>query len=96
LFDVDTVYVLECQGDVILPDLASGVVCYIPETCTGVSCCIEDPFINKTFNAYVFLDPCNFTMTVGIERLSFLLTLYGYVWGIAINNFVTNTITVIM
>jgi hypothetical protein len=68
--------------NISLPSIAeSGVSCHIPDYCTGIDCCVDVPVIQRAFHAYVLLDACNYKLSVGIEKLSFNLTLFDYEWG---------------
>ncbi|KAL3873866.1 hypothetical protein ACJMK2_036950, partial [Sinanodonta woodiana] len=70
-----------CPYDVKLPSLPSGVACHIPSLCTGVQCCVDVEFLNRSFNAFLLLDSCNYKLTVGIEKLNFTKHLFDYSWG---------------
>lgn len=75
----------ECNGTLLtaLPSLAGeDIVCYITSSCETVQCCINVPIISTTFNARLNVDPCNFLMTVEIEKLKFTKKLFDYEWGL--------------
>ncbi|XP_048250793.1 uncharacterized protein LOC124111176 [Haliotis rufescens] len=71
----------DCPENLTLPVLPSNVVCYVSDFCTGISCCAKVPQIRRNFNAHLFIDSCNFFMSVGIEKLEFSHTLFEYDWG---------------
>ncbi|VDI23782.1 Hypothetical predicted protein, partial [Mytilus galloprovincialis] len=64
-----------------LPSLLSNMNCYIDQSCTAVQCCIDVNELGKSLEIGVEIDPCDFRLTVRIEKLSFDVTLYDYVWG---------------
>jgi hypothetical protein len=66
---------------VSLPALPGEVSCYIPDYCTGIDCCVDMPVVNRALNIYVLLDACNYTLSIGIEKWSFNLSLLDYDWG---------------
>ncbi|XP_052083593.1 uncharacterized protein LOC127720891 [Mytilus californianus] len=63
-----------------LPSLLSNMNCYIDQSCTAVQCCIDVNELGKSLEIGVKIDPCDFRLTVRIEKLSFDVTLYDYVW----------------
>ncbi|KAJ8320501.1 hypothetical protein KUTeg_002088 [Tegillarca granosa] len=38
--------------------------------CTRVDCCVDVGFLGKSFHGFIHLDPCNFRLSVGVEKLS--------------------------
>ncbi|CAG2253142.1 unnamed protein product [Mytilus edulis] len=64
-----------------LPSLLSNMNCYIDQSCTSVQCCIDVNELGKSLEIGVKIDPCDFRLTVRIEKLSFDVTLHDYVWG---------------
>ncbi|VDI36613.1 Hypothetical predicted protein, partial [Mytilus galloprovincialis] len=64
-----------------LPSLLSNMNCYIDQSCTAVHCCIDVNELGKSLEIGVKIDPCDFRLTVRIEKLSFDVTLYDYEWG---------------
>lgn len=57
------------------------VNCYIDQTCTAVKCCQEISQLSTTMETEVTIDPCDFMLTVRIEKLQFKVTLFDYEWG---------------
>ena len=73
---------LACVSSVpVLPAIVDSV-CHLKADCNSVECCTEVPFLRKTFRTSVTLDPCNFLLTVNIERMTREITLTGYSWGL--------------
>ncbi|XP_052083607.1 uncharacterized protein LOC127720908 [Mytilus californianus] len=64
-----------------LPSLLSNMNCYIDQSCTAVQCCMDVNELGKSLEIGIKIDPCDFRLTVRIEKLSFDVTLYDYVWG---------------
>ncbi|XP_046562951.1 uncharacterized protein LOC124271844 [Haliotis rubra] len=71
----------DCPENLTLPALPSNVLCHVTDYCTGVMCCVKVSQVKRNFNAYLFLDSCNYNMRVGIEKLEFSHTLFDYTWG---------------
>ncbi|XP_076116682.1 uncharacterized protein LOC143084161 [Mytilus galloprovincialis] len=71
----------DCPLNMTLPKIHSSVSCYIPDYCTGISCCIEVGKIGKSFSTYALMDACNWKLSVGIEKRSFNISLSNYEWG---------------
>ncbi|XP_071145134.1 uncharacterized protein [Mytilus edulis] len=71
----------ECLASISLPVLPSATKCHLGDTCTSISCCVEVPVLQRSFNMFMNLDACNLKLTVGIERLQFDQMLASYQWG---------------
>ncbi|XP_048258717.1 uncharacterized protein LOC124137708 isoform X1 [Haliotis rufescens] len=70
-----------CPENITLPALPPNVFCHVTDYCTGVTCCVRVSQVKRNFNAYLFLDSCNYNLRVGIEKLEFSHTLFNYTWG---------------
>ncbi|XP_033724553.1 uncharacterized protein LOC117314596 [Pecten maximus] len=68
--------------DVDLPDLPSNLTCHLDSTCTGINCCVDVNFMQRSFNAYVKLEPCDYKISVGIEKLQFEKILRDFDFGV--------------
>ena len=77
------VTLLDCPAELLsaLPPLSGPFTCYIPEYCSGISCCADIDIISRSFNAYLLLDTCKFVLTVGIEDYKTEIPLKFYKWG---------------
>ncbi|CAG2204544.1 unnamed protein product [Mytilus edulis] len=69
-----------------LPSLGSNMNCYIDQSCTAVQCCIDVNELGQSIEIGVEIDPCDFMLTVRIEKLNFDVTLYDYIWDCAMNS----------
>jgi hypothetical protein len=47
----------------------------VAETCTDIDFCTDVDFLGRPFHTYIYLDPCNNTGTIGIERFNLHLNL---------------------
>ncbi|XP_071123205.1 uncharacterized protein [Mytilus edulis] len=65
----------------LLPLDDSVITCYLDETCLSLQCCREADFISKSFFVRVEIDPCNYLVTLQIEKLIINTTLNDYEWG---------------
>ena len=71
----------ECQLAVDTSPLTEPVNCVIEDTCTGVRCCAEVGFLQRSFEVHLSLDPCTQTIQVSIERLNFNVSLNTITMG---------------
>ncbi|XP_071145140.1 uncharacterized protein [Mytilus edulis] len=71
----------ECLASISLPILPSTTKCHLFNSCTSISCCVEVPVLQRSFNMFLDLDACNLKLTVGIEKLNFVQMLFDYHWG---------------
>jgi hypothetical protein len=44
--------------------------CHIKATCSSVSCCFNVDKIRQSFEASIQIDPCTFSLTITIEKLT--------------------------
>lgn len=61
--------------------LSGPITCALDNKCTRVDCCVDVGFLGKSFHGFIHLDPCNFRLSVGVEKLKFDLELFQYPWG---------------
>lgn len=71
----------ECAFNMSLPSLSPSVACHILETCLGITCCVENKFLQRTFQIYFELDPCSSKLSLGIENVFYNTTLTDFKWG---------------
>lgn len=64
-----------------MPALHNNMNCYIDQTCTAVQCCVDVTELGKALEIGINIDPCDFRLSVRIEKLSFEVTLFDYIWG---------------
>lgn len=57
--------------------------CYLSDTCTTISCCVEDKVLRRNMETVVKIDPCKFTMMLEIEKLQFNISLLNFTWGMS-------------
>ncbi|XP_072033123.1 uncharacterized protein [Amphiura filiformis] len=72
-----------CPSGFQIPAIDRILQCSIEETCLGIKCCVNlnfkiDELMLKT---WLILDPCNFTISIGFEKLSVDIPLFSYEWG---------------
>ncbi|CAC5379438.1 unnamed protein product [Mytilus coruscus] len=49
----------------------SSTTCVVKDICSAVDCCTEVDFLNRPFNTFLYIDPCDLTFIIGIEKLVF-------------------------
>ncbi|KAL5014713.1 hypothetical protein ScPMuIL_008983 [Solemya velum] len=57
------------------------VSCYIPEKCTAINCCMSVDFLGLSFNAFIDIDTCNYTLSGCVEKICFQLYSFENEWG---------------
>ncbi|XP_071123208.1 uncharacterized protein [Mytilus edulis] len=70
-----------CDGVSTILSLPQDVSCHVRESCTEISCCTETEIISRSLETKLIIDPCDFRLTVGIEKLSFDVDLFDFEWG---------------
>ncbi|CAG2196992.1 unnamed protein product [Mytilus edulis] len=72
----------KCNSSVDIPmSLPAGISCYLSDTCTGIDCCIQVDKLGLSVNAYVVLDACHNTFTVGVENYKHTTTMLDIDYG---------------
>ena len=65
-----------------LPSLSTQpITCHVDTSCGSLRCCINVASLSTTFTTRLEVDPCNYKMTVAIEKLVFSKDLFDYEWG---------------
>jgi len=71
----------DCPSKVDTPDLPATMGCHIGSSCTAIDCCTHVDTLQRDIHTFLSLEPCHFTLAVGIEKLHSTLTLFDYKWG---------------
>ena len=75
-------FISECSTHLWeLETLPFNTNCYIGQTCTDILCCMDVGMLGVSMESEVKIDPCDFKLTVRIEKLTFEVTLFDYQWG---------------
>ncbi|VDI01394.1 Hypothetical predicted protein [Mytilus galloprovincialis] len=61
----------DCVLDVTTETLHSSTTCVVKDTCSAVDCCTDVDFLNRPFNTFLYLDPCDLSFIIGIENFVF-------------------------
>lgn len=73
---------LECTNvDSLLPLKSYPLTCNLDHTCTKVSCCVDSPVVNSTFEVLMEVDPCNRMLYLEIENLKTQIPFKDIKWG---------------
>ncbi|XP_076085495.1 uncharacterized protein LOC143056292 [Mytilus galloprovincialis] len=90
--------------DLLREGNCNGTICNITETvtssttetncisisdCTGFRCCVEDTRLTRSFVFGIYIDACNFTLTLVIEELEYVIYLADLSFG-TLNQFYLN------
>ncbi|KAL5013968.1 hypothetical protein ScPMuIL_008238, partial [Solemya velum] len=70
-----------CGHNLTYSNLSDTLSCHITSECTEVDCCMMHELMNRTFHIYFYLDPCDFKLTVKIEKLVVEKTLLNFEFG---------------
>ena len=62
------------------------MTCMITETCSGIDCCAEIPYMDLTIHAFFIINTCQYTIKFGINTEQMELSLFeggidSYEWG---------------
>ena len=71
----------DCPLALTLDPLPNDVVCYIPDFCTGVHCCVNTGVLNRNIHVVFELNGCDHRLVVGIENFRRNISLVNYSWG---------------
>ncbi|XP_053398211.1 uncharacterized protein LOC128556642 [Mercenaria mercenaria] len=74
-------WVTDCPLNLSLPVLPNNTNCHLVKHCTGFSCCLNVPLLQRSFSFHLDLDSCNFALNVGIEKLQNNQSLINYEFG---------------
>ena len=59
--------------------------CSINEQCAGIECCFSIDFgfekWRGSLKTWAIVDPCDYNLSIGVEKWSFNTTLITYKWG---------------
>ena len=81
----DILYIIaECEDFTDILTLPSSVSCSIgafSSGCSNILCCTKMDFISRGIQTRVFLDPCDYKLTLSIETMNVTTSLLDYTWG---------------
>lgn len=81
----DILYIIaECEDFTDSLTLPSSVSCSIgafSSGCSNILCCTKMDFISRGIQTRVFLDPCDYKLTLSIETMNVTTSLLDYTWG---------------
>lgn len=59
-------------------NLQKKTYCVVQSTCTAISCCSDDPDMDKTFAWFINIDVCNHLLQIGIEEYKAQFSLLNF------------------
>ncbi|WAR05123.1 hypothetical protein MAR_020492 [Mya arenaria] len=71
----------ECVAPKDVESLNGSVQCHIRKSCQMIECCATVDILKRNFYTYMSVDACNKTLTVGIEKYSYTISLVNYQFG---------------
>jgi len=74
-------FILDCNHVDNVLTLPTNINCYVKPSCTNIVCCEDVDMLRRSFETEINIDPCDFKLTVRIERLRFDVPLFDYKWG---------------
>ena len=76
------IMVIDCPSGFVVPAIENFLQCSVNDRCLGIECCVCLDFkLSKlSLKTWIILDPCNFVISIGFEKLSFNQTLLSYEW----------------
>ena len=74
-----------------LPEIDGPMTCMITDTCSGIDCCAEIPFIGLTVHPYFLINTCEYSISFGINNMGVNLSLFeggidSYEWGMYLHD----------
>lgn len=63
-----------CPSSTDLSPLPSTMSCHLPDTCTGLDCCVSSSKLGRKFQATLDIDPCSYRIIAGIDSWKFTET----------------------
>ena len=76
-------FILDCNHVHNVLTLPTNINCYVKPSCTNIVCCEDVDMLRRSFETEINIDPCDFKLTVRIERLRFDVSLFDYEWGMS-------------
>lgn len=70
-----------CPSTIELLEIRDTVSCFVNNSCTSISCCVEVENLDQTFGVVLDLDFCNQRITFGVERLLQMEALKDFDFG---------------
>ncbi|XP_052090897.1 uncharacterized protein LOC127727822 [Mytilus californianus] len=71
----------DCPSSDLSLTLPSSVSCVVPTDCSALTCCTDIKLISRSISTHIAIDPCNYTMSISIEKLQVHVSLLKYTWG---------------
>ena len=80
-------YIPECPlGTLGMPALPDYMSCHYKDTCTGIECCIEISGLGLTLHPFLLIDPCEYSLSYGVNTINRTIQLINYEWGLYFNS----------
>lgn len=72
-----------CPQFTLPKKLPSGLSLHVMDTCTGIEACLalDLKVVKRSFKAWIVIDPCKFTFSLGFEKWVMKKTLSLSLWG---------------
>jgi hypothetical protein len=69
-----------------MPALPDYMSCHYEDTCTGIECCIEISGLGLTLHPFLLIDPCEYSLSYGVNTINRTIQLINYEWGLYCNS----------
>ncbi|XP_063431651.1 uncharacterized protein LOC134714342 [Mytilus trossulus] len=70
-----------CGELITLPQLPAYTRCRLPSYCTGAQCCSNIGYLGRKLEAFVLVDPCSYSVSIGLEKRNINVTLLEFTQG---------------
>ena len=57
------------------------MTCRLKSDCASMSCCLDESFIDRSFELFFEIDDCEKKIFIGIEKLRFHIPLHEFEFG---------------
>lgn len=65
----------------LVTSLPSNTVCQISSSCTAIDCCVQVAPLSHSFHTYLDINPCDFSIKFGIDKVQFTFNLKDFTFG---------------
>ncbi|CAG2252210.1 unnamed protein product [Mytilus edulis] len=74
----DTYRVKDCSDTEVIAISTNPITCKLKSDCAAINCCLDEVFINKTFEVFFEINHCERKIYIGIEKLKFYIPLHDF------------------
>lgn len=65
----------------LVTSLPSHMACRMSSSCTAIDCCVQVAPLSHSFHTYLDINPCDFNIKFGIDKVQFTFNLKDFAFG---------------